>query len=236
MVSCEGLADRHEGFPLVAHQMCPRVHGLAQHPVCLTFGEIRCDMGSGLASAAPLFRRCWPLHDGERGGLRRPRLAFPSPAETRTTGVLAGAAADREFVHLDSARERLLAGQHQSQGVAHPPSRRLADPNRRSQAHRGDALTGRQNEPKPRQSDPQRQLGRMPRRPRGDGERQAAFPVRALIQAGTGRPPNVSSGQRRRSPAATPRTQTTARPRALLPAADDSGLHPQKPSPFHSPS
>jgi hypothetical protein len=61
----EGFADRHEGFPLIAHQMGRRVYRLTQHPVCLALGEIRHNMGSGVAGAGPLVNRRWSLHDGE---------------------------------------------------------------------------------------------------------------------------------------------------------------------------
>src|ERR1700760_206446 len=94
----KGFADRHEGFPLVAHQMGPRVHRLAQHSVCLALGEIRHDMGSGVAGGAPLVNRGWPLHDGEHGCLGRLGVAFPSPAETGSIGVISWAAADVELI------------------------------------------------------------------------------------------------------------------------------------------
>ena len=109
----EGFADRHEGFPLVAHQMGPRVHRLAQHSVCLTLGEIRHDMGSGVAGGDPSSTDAGRCTTCEHGCLRCPGLAFPSPAEMRTVGVIAWAAADVELIHLDSAIERLLAGQQQ---------------------------------------------------------------------------------------------------------------------------
>ena len=91
--------------------MCPRVDRLTQDPVCLALGEIRHDMGFGIAGGGPLVNRRWSLHDGEHGCLRRPRLAFPSPAETGSIGVIAWAAADVERIHLDGTIERLLAGQ-----------------------------------------------------------------------------------------------------------------------------
>jgi hypothetical protein len=109
----EGFADRHEGLPLIAHQMDSRVRRPTQHPVCLALGEIRYNMGSGVAGAgaSPLVNRRRSLHDGEHGCLRRPRMAFPSPSETGAIRIVARIAADVEFILLDDAIERLLAGQ-----------------------------------------------------------------------------------------------------------------------------
>jgi hypothetical protein len=54
--------------------------------------------------------------------------------------------------------------------MAHPPGRRLADADRFGEAHRGHALVGLHNVPKPGQPDAERKLCRVKGRPRCGGE------------------------------------------------------------------
>jgi hypothetical protein len=68
-----------------------------------------------------------------------------------------------EPIDLDHAIEGLFPPNHQAQGMAHAPGRRLADAKRFGQADRGEALVRLQHQPETREPHPKRELGCMKR-------------------------------------------------------------------------
>ena len=135
----------------------------------------------------------WLVPCALRIGLDHPGNPRPSPhmrgeppqaLSGHAVLLLARAAAEIEFVRLDRAAERLLAGHQQSQGMTHAPGRELADSGRLGQSHRRHSLVGLQDKPQAGQPDPKWQLRRMQRRPRRRRELKPAVTIRALIEAG----------------------------------------------------
>lgn len=92
--------------------------------------EIVHDRGAGICGGRADRDPARPLRHRQYGSLCRSRPTLAAPPRRRSIGRLLRPAAEMELVDFDRAAERLLPRQRQPRAVTHPPSRRLAHPER----------------------------------------------------------------------------------------------------------
>ena len=77
----EGLTDRQERLPLIAHQMGRPVNEVAKHPTGFSLRLIIDDPCPDLAGRRAFDQLFRPLDDGEDRCFSCPRLAFAAPPQ-----------------------------------------------------------------------------------------------------------------------------------------------------------
>jgi len=137
--------------------------------------------------------------------------------------------ADIEMIDLYRSFQHGLASNHQTVGMSHPPSRRLADIQGFSQSNRGHRFVRLQNEPHAFQPHAQGKPGGVQRRARCRRKLEAAVAIGALIKTRTRSAlSHVTPGDRDGAFIATRRAGLSAKP--SLPPDADNALRPRTPS------
>src|SRR5262249_50563782 len=160
-------------------------------------------------------RRLWVRSPTPRQNrlLRGAQQPLATTAGRRLVRLLLRPSAEKEFVDFDRAAERVLARQHQAQGMPNAPRRRLAYPERLGQANGGQPLVRLQDQPQRFEPGAQRQFGGVQWRARRRRELETASAIGALVQT---RPcpvlAHVAPRQRDRTLVATRRTNPSVGP------------------------
>ena len=141
LMRSETLADSDKRFPLIAHQVNPGVDLFFEHAFDFIHREIGDDRGTGITGQSVpctvALGRCTTARTGRFVVRRRP---FATTAWRWLVGSLFRPATKKELVDFDGAAERVLARQHQAQGMSNAPRCRLAYPKRLGQANGGQTL------------------------------------------------------------------------------------------------
>jgi hypothetical protein len=200
LVRGEVLADSDKRLPLVAHQVGPGLDLFVEHAFDFIHRKIGDHRGAGIAGGGALRGCAGPLHHRQDRALHGPPQTFAPAARRRLAGALLRPSAEKELIDLDRAAKRVLASQHQAQGMSNAPSRRLAHPKRLSEANRGQPLVRLQDQLQYLEPGAQRQLGGVQWHARRRGELKTADAIRALIQTRP-RPVPAHVAPRQRNPA-----------------------------------
>ncbi|EAV41310.1 probable ISRm25b transposase [Stappia aggregata IAM 12614] len=139
-------------------------------------------MAIGASEAEPFWTKF--LRDLMRRGLCGVKLVI-SDAHEGITATFLRLTADKEMIDLYRSLQHVLASNHQTQGMSHPPDRRLADTQSLSQSNRRHAFVRLQNEPHAFQPHTQGKLGGVLRRVPCRSELDAAIAVGTLIKTWT---------------------------------------------------
>src|SRR5271155_1690088 len=128
LVRGEVMADSEKRLPLVAHQVSAGLDVFIENAFDFIHREIGDYCGPGIAGwRAP--RGCvGPLHHHQDRLLCGPSQTFATAARRRFASALLWPSAEKELINLDRPAERVLARQHQAQGMSNAPGRRLAHP------------------------------------------------------------------------------------------------------------
>ena len=128
LVRGEVLADSDKRLPFVAHQVGRGFDLFLEHAFDFIRREIGDHCGPGIAGRGAPRGRVGPLHHRQDWLLRGPPQTFATAAWRRLVDPLLRPSAEKELVDLDRAAERVLARQHQAQGMSNAPGGRLAHP------------------------------------------------------------------------------------------------------------
>ena len=128
LVCGEVLADSDKRLPLVAHQVSAGLDVFIEHAFDFIHREIGDHRGPGIAGGRARRGCAGPLYHRQNRALCGPSQPFATAARRRLVSSLLWPSAEKELVDLDRAAERVLARQHQAQGMSNAPGCRLAHP------------------------------------------------------------------------------------------------------------
>jgi len=122
LVRGEVLADSDKRLPLVADQVGRGLNLFVEHAFDFIHREIGDHRGAGIAGGRALRGCAGPLYHRQDRALCGPSQTLATPAWWRLVDPLLRPSAEKELVDLDRAGERVLARQHQSQGMSNAGS------------------------------------------------------------------------------------------------------------------
>jgi hypothetical protein len=182
LVCGETLTNRDKRLPLVAHQVGPRVDLFLEHAFDFIQREIGDHRGPGIAGRRARRSCAGSLHHRQNRPLCGPPQTLATTTRRRLVRLLLRSSAEKEFVDLNRAAERVFAREHQAQGMSHAPGRRLAHPKRLGQANGGQPLVRLQDQPQRFEPGAQRQFGGVQWCARRCCELETASAIGALVQ------------------------------------------------------
>ena len=122
LMRSETLADSDKRFPLIAHQVNPGLDLFFEHAFDFIHREIGDDRGTGITGRRALHSRAGPLYHRQDRALCGPSQTLATTAWRWLVGSLFRPATKKELVDFDGAAERVLARQHQAQGMSNAPA------------------------------------------------------------------------------------------------------------------